>query len=78
MSISSGPTLPALHGTLGSIEIGLVLGTFLFGLLTLQAFNYFRTSTNDTLLLKTLVGVPLAACSAPLFTRISGRSRLWP
>ncbi|KAJ7807451.1 hypothetical protein B0H13DRAFT_2386465 [Mycena leptocephala] len=57
MSISSGPTLPALHGTLGSIEIGLVLGTFLFGLLTLQAFNYFRTSTNDTLLLKTLVGL---------------------
>ncbi|KAJ7876205.1 hypothetical protein B0H13DRAFT_2347769 [Mycena leptocephala] len=57
MSISSGPTLPALNGTLGSIEIGLVLGTFLFGLLTLQAFNYFRTYTNDTSLLKTLVGL---------------------
>ncbi|KAJ7790456.1 hypothetical protein B0H13DRAFT_1936233 [Mycena leptocephala] len=57
MSISSGPTLPALRGTLGSIEIGLVLGTFLFGVLTLQVFNYFRTYTNDTLLLKTLADI---------------------
>ncbi|KAJ7358035.1 hypothetical protein DFH08DRAFT_932339 [Mycena albidolilacea] len=51
------PTLPALDDTLGAMEIGIVLGTFLFGLLTLQTFNYFRTYTQDTLMLKTLVGV---------------------
>ncbi|KAJ7894492.1 hypothetical protein B0H14DRAFT_3854317 [Mycena olivaceomarginata] len=57
MSSSSGPTLPALDDTLGAIQIGVILGTFLFGLLTLQTFNYFRTYTKDTLLIKTLVGV---------------------
>ncbi|KAJ7312832.1 hypothetical protein DFH08DRAFT_895978, partial [Mycena albidolilacea] len=54
MSSSSGPTLPALDDTLGAIQIGVILGTFLFGLLTLQTFNYFRTYTKDTLLIKTL------------------------
>ncbi|KAJ7656425.1 hypothetical protein DFH06DRAFT_1473646 [Mycena polygramma] len=31
-----------LDGTLGDIQIGLVLATWLFGIMTLQTFNYYR------------------------------------
>ncbi|KAJ7115662.1 hypothetical protein C8R44DRAFT_793135 [Mycena epipterygia] len=33
--------LPSLDGTLGNLEIGLVLATFLYGIQTLQTFNYY-------------------------------------
>ncbi|KAJ7664341.1 hypothetical protein DFH06DRAFT_1187529, partial [Mycena polygramma] len=45
----------ALDGTLGTTLIGGVLGTFLFGITTLQAFNYYRQYPEDSQLLKTLV-----------------------
>ncbi|KAJ7200301.1 hypothetical protein GGX14DRAFT_400650 [Mycena pura] len=57
MSTPPGRTLPALDSTLGALEIGVILGTFFFGLLTLQAFHYFRKFTNDSIFLKTLVGI---------------------
>ncbi|KAJ6597894.1 hypothetical protein B0H10DRAFT_1959646 [Mycena sp. CBHHK59/15] len=46
---------PALDGNLGAIEIGVVLGTFPFGIETLQAFNYCHHFLEDLVLLKTMV-----------------------
>ncbi|KAF7356265.1 Saposin B-type domain-containing protein [Mycena venus] len=50
------PKLPPLDGSLGVIQIGLVLGTFLFGIETLQTFNYYREFPKDPKILKGLVG----------------------
>ncbi|KAJ7171135.1 hypothetical protein C8R46DRAFT_1349226, partial [Mycena filopes] len=49
--------LPPLDGTLGSILVGLVLGTFLFGMLTVQVFNYYQIFSKDSLTLKSLVAI---------------------
>ncbi|KAJ7097448.1 hypothetical protein C8R44DRAFT_812248 [Mycena epipterygia] len=46
---------PSLDGTLGSVEIGLVLATFLYGIETLQTFNYYHDCTKDVVFLRTLV-----------------------
>ncbi|KAJ6507580.1 hypothetical protein DFH09DRAFT_1199724 [Mycena vulgaris] len=46
---------PSVDGSLGAIEIGLVLGTFLFGILTLQTFNYYGAYPTDSKWLKGLV-----------------------
>ncbi|KAJ6534332.1 hypothetical protein B0H19DRAFT_441516 [Mycena capillaripes] len=46
-----------LNGSLGAIEIGAVLGTFLFGIETLQTFNYYRDFPKDSKLLKAAVGL---------------------
>ncbi|KAJ7146742.1 hypothetical protein C8R44DRAFT_758074 [Mycena epipterygia] len=48
-------SVPSLDGTLGNIEIGLVLATFLYGIQTLQTFNYYREYPKDVLALKILV-----------------------
>ncbi|KAJ7608932.1 hypothetical protein DFH06DRAFT_1111036 [Mycena polygramma] len=54
--MSSGVTqLPALDGTLGAVEVGVLFGTFLFGIATLQAFNYYVTFPKDTIHVKALV-----------------------
>lgn len=44
-----------LDGTLGSIEIGGVVSTFLFGIVTLQVWNYYRRYPADGRTLKLLV-----------------------
>ncbi|KAJ7114834.1 hypothetical protein C8R44DRAFT_984212 [Mycena epipterygia] len=51
------PYSPALDGSLGALEIGTVVGTFFFGILTLQTFNYFRQFPEDSKTLKTVVAV---------------------
>ncbi|KAJ7433718.1 hypothetical protein FB451DRAFT_1313347 [Mycena latifolia] len=43
---------PPLDGTYGALEIGSAVATFLFGILTLQAFNYYREFPQDSKLLK--------------------------
>ncbi|KAJ6525899.1 hypothetical protein DFH09DRAFT_1188152 [Mycena vulgaris] len=43
---------PALDGTLGAMEIGTAVATFLFGILTLQTFNYYREFSKDSILIK--------------------------
>ncbi|KAJ7255803.1 hypothetical protein B0H12DRAFT_1323108 [Mycena haematopus] len=48
--------LPRLDGTLGNGEIGVAIATFLFGIETLQTFNYYRDYPRDRLALKILVG----------------------
>jgi len=53
----SANTIPPPHGTLGALEIGFIVGTFLFGMVTLQNFYYYRTFPQDSLGLKTVVGV---------------------
>ncbi|KAJ7433658.1 hypothetical protein FB451DRAFT_1471954 [Mycena latifolia] len=42
-----------IDGTFGALEIGTTIGTFLFGILTLQTFNYYRQFPQDSRLLKT-------------------------
>ncbi|KAJ6563930.1 hypothetical protein B0H19DRAFT_1374540 [Mycena capillaripes] len=56
-NISSNTFLFDLNGSLGAIEIGAVLGTFLFGIETLQTFNYYRNFQKDSKLLKATVGL---------------------
>ncbi|KAJ7171154.1 hypothetical protein C8R46DRAFT_1190592 [Mycena filopes] len=51
---ASAPQMHSLDGTLGCIVVGLVLGTFLFGMLTVQVFNYSQSFPKDTLVLKSL------------------------
>lgn len=50
-------TIPPLDGTLGAVEIGLVVSTLLFGVETLQTFHYYRHFRGDFSALKTLVAV---------------------
>ncbi|KAJ7656518.1 hypothetical protein DFH06DRAFT_1199792 [Mycena polygramma] len=58
MSESAQPvSIPSLDGTLGALEIGAILGTFLLGVSTLQTFNYFRQFPKDSKFLKTVVAV---------------------
>ncbi|KAJ6462353.1 hypothetical protein C8R47DRAFT_1158378 [Mycena vitilis] len=45
-----------LDGTLGDIQIALVFATWLFGIMTLQTFNYYREFQKDPNVLKGLVG----------------------
>ncbi|KAJ7889787.1 hypothetical protein B0H14DRAFT_1150401 [Mycena olivaceomarginata] len=45
-----------LNGSLGALEIGIVLGVFLFGIETLQTFNYYRRFPKDSNLLKATIG----------------------
>ncbi|KAF8216941.1 hypothetical protein K438DRAFT_1798048 [Mycena galopus ATCC 62051] len=47
----------SIDGTLGEVQIALVVATWLFGILTLQTFNYFSAFPNDSKVLKGLVGV---------------------
>ncbi|KAJ7446339.1 hypothetical protein FB451DRAFT_1291912 [Mycena latifolia] len=48
---------PSLDGTIGNAAIGLALSTFLYGIETLQTYNYYRDYKNDTRGLKMLVAV---------------------
>ncbi|KAJ7823909.1 hypothetical protein B0H13DRAFT_2375790 [Mycena leptocephala] len=53
----SEDTIPPLDGTVGSIEIGLIVSTVLFGVVTLQTFNYYRNYLEDSSGLKILVAL---------------------
>ncbi|KAJ7130412.1 hypothetical protein C8R44DRAFT_872220 [Mycena epipterygia] len=48
---------PGLDGTYGTLEIGVVIGTFLSGIETLQTFNYYRNFPKDSALLKAIVAL---------------------
>ncbi|KAJ7655345.1 hypothetical protein B0H17DRAFT_956584 [Mycena rosella] len=45
----------AFDGTLGRVQIGLLVAIFLFGIETLQTFNYYRDFPRDSRVLKTVV-----------------------
>jgi len=45
------------NSTVGAVEIGMLLGSFLFGLVTCQAYVYYQRFPKDTILFKLLVGV---------------------
>jgi hypothetical protein len=44
-----------LNGTYGAFEIGVLVATFLYGIETLQTYNYFRRFPKDSSLLKATV-----------------------
>lgn len=48
-------SFPSLPTTLGAVEVGLVISTFLSGIETLQTFNYYRKYPKDSMALKILV-----------------------
>ncbi|KAJ7627022.1 hypothetical protein FB45DRAFT_1004637 [Roridomyces roridus] len=50
----SNLTFP-VAGTLGAMEMGATAGSFLFGILTLQVFNYYRQFPDDSRTLKSIV-----------------------
>ncbi|KAJ7136687.1 hypothetical protein C8R44DRAFT_976197 [Mycena epipterygia] len=52
----SSESSPGLDGTLGALEIGVVVAIFLYGLQTLQTFNYYRDFPKDKWILKIMVG----------------------
>jgi hypothetical protein len=53
--MSANISLFDLNGSLGALEIGTVLGVFLFGIETLQTFNHYNRFPKDSNLLKTAV-----------------------
>ncbi|KAJ6523919.1 hypothetical protein DFH09DRAFT_1419178 [Mycena vulgaris] len=55
--MSDSPLSVPLDGTLGTTEIGAIMGTFLLGIGSLQTFNYYQHYPNDTATLKTVVGI---------------------
>ncbi|KAJ6579980.1 hypothetical protein DFH09DRAFT_1275734 [Mycena vulgaris] len=55
-SPTNSPVSP-LNGTLGSIEIGGVVSTFLFGIVTLQVYSYYRDYPRDSRALKGFVAL---------------------
>ena len=48
-------TKMSLDGTLGTIVIGAAVGTVLFGIMTMQTFNYYDRYSKDPARLKVLV-----------------------
>ncbi|KAJ7077651.1 hypothetical protein B0H15DRAFT_805110 [Mycena belliarum] len=50
-------TSPHLDGTIGNATIGVAFSTFLFGIETLQTFNYYRDFPKDSKKLKVLVSM---------------------
>ncbi|KAJ7073051.1 hypothetical protein C8F01DRAFT_268577 [Mycena amicta] len=55
MSTTSSQSFPPLDGTLGTTEIGAILGTFLFGIAVLQMFLYYYNYPKDACAVKALV-----------------------
>ncbi|KAJ6523883.1 hypothetical protein DFH09DRAFT_1329747 [Mycena vulgaris] len=53
-SITSGP---ALDSTLGAMEIGTAVATFLSGILTLQTLNYYGEFPKDSILLRSTIAI---------------------
>jgi hypothetical protein len=53
--MSGRSALPPLDSTLGALEVGGIVSTYLFGIETLQVYNYFRKYPEDSLLLKSTV-----------------------
>ncbi|EAU82188.2 hypothetical protein CC1G_10590 [Coprinopsis cinerea okayama7 len=48
----------SLHSTLGAIEIGSQVSTFLFGIVTLQTYAYFQRFQDDRLYLRAMLWAP--------------------
>jgi hypothetical protein len=55
LSIMASSSPVALDGSLGVFEIASVLATWLFGIETLQTFNYYSDFPKDPKILKALV-----------------------
>ncbi|KAJ7609192.1 hypothetical protein DFH06DRAFT_188914 [Mycena polygramma] len=53
--MASPHALPPLDSTLGAIEVGGVVSTYLFGIETVQVYYYFRKYQDDSLWLKSMV-----------------------
>ncbi|KAF7349627.1 O-methylsterigmatocystin oxidoreductase [Mycena sanguinolenta] len=51
------PAIPPLDDTLGAVEIGGIVTTFLFGIGTLQTHHYFKNYPNDSKYLKWVVAL---------------------
>ncbi|KAF7303494.1 Saposin B-type domain-containing protein [Mycena indigotica] len=49
--------IPRLHGTLGTTEVGAIIGTFLFGIASLQTFLYYYSYPKDPRGLKLVVAI---------------------
>ncbi|KAJ6480432.1 hypothetical protein C8R45DRAFT_1155505 [Mycena sanguinolenta] len=54
--MATPPLIPPPYGTLGDIQIAMVIATWLFGIVTLQTFNYYRDFANDRMTMRALVG----------------------
>jgi hypothetical protein len=47
--------MTSLDATLGAAEVGIAIACYLFGILSLQTFIYFKNNIKDPLMLKSLV-----------------------
>ena len=52
----------SLDQTIGALEIGSLFSVFLFGILTLQIYNYYHTFRDDGWKIKALVSPMLLFC----------------
>jgi hypothetical protein len=49
--------MPDFNGTVGAVEIGVMISNFLFGLATVQTFSYYKKFPKDPWQMKSFVGV---------------------
>jgi 4-hydroxybenzoate polyprenyltransferase len=57
--------MSSLDSTLGVMELGGIFSTLLFGITTVQTFNYYRDYPRDAVILRTVVrGRPTHSVSA--------------
>jgi hypothetical protein len=56
---------PDYEAILGPHEVGVMVSIFLFGMVTIQTFTYYREYSKDTVHLKTLVSI-IFCCQSPL------------
>ncbi|KAK7061964.1 Saposin B-type domain-containing protein [Favolaschia claudopus] len=57
MAAINSPPAPTLDGTLGIVQVGMVAATWLFGIESLQTFNYYKYFEKDGKYLRTLVSL---------------------
>lgn len=63
----TAPSLPPFHasGTLGALEIGVLIATCLFGALTVQVYIYYARFPQDPRGIKAIVCTPRSSTKPP-------------
>lgn len=61
--MSGAPKIPAhlnVNATLGALEVGVLVSVFLFGMVTVQTYSYYRKFPRDMDWIKILVSSPVS------------------
>jgi sugar phosphate permease len=67
----------SLDPTLGAVELGAIFSTLLFGIITVQAFDYYRDYPNDSWTLKAMVCTVLYPSSSLMSELLRKVGSIW-